>query len=273
MGPRPQEAMGPIVTLTTDFGVEDAYAGIMKGVILSIAPKARIVDLCHGISPQNVVAGALALEAAVDCFPPGTIHVAVVDPGVGTERAAVAVQGTRHTYVGPDNGVLTLALEADPVVRAVSLTNPRFHRVTVSATFHGRDIFAPAAGSLAAGADLGEMGEPLASLTPIPLPSPRTTGGAVEAQVIHVDHFGNLITNLRAQELKRLKEEWGPADLVTHVGFARIPSISRTYADVAPGSLVAYVGSSNRLEIGVRNGSAARLLGVGVGSSVVVAHS
>ena len=262
--------MGTIITITTDFGLEDAYVGIMKGVILSISPGATIVDLCHGISPQNVLAGALALEAAVECFPAGTIHLAVVDPGVGSHRRAVAVQGNRHLYVGPDNGVLTLALQKDPMVRAVSLTNSHYHRSIVSATFHGRDIFAPVAGYLAAGVDLAELGQPISALVPLPVPMVRRFPGMIEGEVIHVDRFGNLITNVRAEELSVLAQVNDFACLQVEIGSAHIPCISRTYSDVPPGALVAYVGSTDRLEIGVRNGSAARYLGASVGFPVAV---
>lgn len=262
--------MGTIVTLTTDFGLADAYAGVMKGVILSIAPEATVVDLCHGIAPQDIAGGALAVEAAVDCFPPGSIHVVVVDPGVGSQRAAVAVRSRRHWYVGPDNGVLSLALQADPMVRAVSLTNPRFHRAVVSATFHGRDIFAPAAAYLASGVDLMELGDPLDHLAPAPLPPARRTARGIEGEVIHVDRFGNLVTNIRAQDLAALGGPISAEEWTVHAGAARISGVARTYADVAPGSLVAYVGSSNRLEIAVRNGSAAERLGARAGWAVTI---
>ncbi len=160
----------PIITLTTDFGFRDTFAGVMKGVILSIAPAAQIVDLCHGIPPQDILAGALALEESAAFFPRGTIHVAVVDPGVGSDREAIAVETERAFYIGPDNGLFDLVVKKERLKRAVKLQNPRYRLPAVSATFHGRDIFAPAAAHLANGVALDEFGAPIAPLTELAIP-------------------------------------------------------------------------------------------------------
>lgn len=261
-----------VITLTTDFGLEDAFAGIMKGVILGIAPEARIVDLCHGIPPQDVVAGALALESAVGVFPAGTIHVGVVDPGVGSERAAIAVRTARSIYVGPDNGLFQFALELDPMLEAVRLTNPTFHRPEVSTTFHGRDVFAPVAAHLALGATLESLGEPIESLTPLPVLKPIVEGDVMHLQVIHTDRFGNLITNLR-QDIFRAWAGSGNDSVARFiVAGMEITGLARTYSSVVPGQPLAYFGSGGRLEISVRDGSARDVFGYshGIGIDILL---
>lgn len=255
----------PVITLTTDFGQADGYVATMKGVILSICPQAEVVDISHGVQPQAVQEAAYLLAFAAPYFPPGTVHVAVVDPGVGTQRRAVAVHCSRALCVAPDNGLLHLALEQDPAREAVELLESRFHRPEVSATFHGRDIFAPAAAHLACGADLREMGPAIAAadLCPLPLAHAEKDGaGRWQARVLRVDRFGNLITNLRAGD--------AAGSLSLTAGGVRIEGLSRTFADVAEGELVAYVGSGGYLEIAVRGGSAAERLGLKAGDPVIV---
>jgi S-adenosylmethionine hydrolase len=255
----------PVITLTTDFGQADGYVAAMRGAILSICPQAEVVDVSHEVRPQAVQQAAYLLAFVAPYFPPGTVHVAVVDPGVGTQRRAVAVHGGRALYVAPDNGLLGLVLAQDPPREAVDLVEARFHLPEVSATFHGRDIFAPAAAHLACGTDLHEMGPsiPVADLCPLPPARlQRDEEGRWQAQVLHVDRFGNLITNLRAGE--------GPPSPTIVAGGARIEGLSQTFADVAVGQLVAYKGSSGYLEIAVRQGSAARRLGLDVGDPVTI---
>lgn len=259
-----------LITLTTDFGLVDTYVGAMKGVILNIAPDAAIVDICHEIPPQDVMAGALALESAAGYFPEGTLHVAVVDPGVGGERAAVAVEARRYTYVGPDNGLFTLILRRDPVLRAVRLTNPAYRRHPVSATFHGRDVFAPAAAYLAQGVRLEELGEPVGALVSLNIPEPAESGGELTGQVLHVDRFGNLVTSVTADTWGRRSGGLDPSAVRVQVGGVGVGPIRSTYVDVAPGEPVAYFGSGGRLEIGVRNGSAAATLDAARGSAFTI---
>ncbi len=251
-----------IITLTTDFGLTDSYVGQMKGVILSIAPQVTIVDLCHGIRPQGVIEGAIVLESAAGCFPPGTIHVAIVDPTVGSGRAALAVQTDLGLFIGPDNGLFTAVLARWPARAAVQLTNPAFHRQPVSPTFHGRDIFAPVAAHLAIGTPLHALGEPATDLVQldVPHPEPIGSGEGLTLHVLYADHFGNLVTDLAADFFDRWRRQRGSGPIAIRIGDVRIDRISTTYSDVCEGGLVAYFGSSGRLEIALRNGSAADLL-------------
>lgn len=244
--------MPPIITLLTDFGTADGYLAEMKGVILSALPGAALVDAGHDVGPQDVEGARLAVARYWRRFPPGTVHVVVVDPGVGAERAALAVRSDDRLLVGPDNGVLSPALLM-PGARAVALPVP----ASAAATFHGRDVFAPAAAALAAGTPLEalgvEHGTPVVRRTPEPQ---RGADGAVEGQVIAIDRFGNAITNclgLRGGTLE--------------VGGARV-AVLRTYADGAPGELLAVCGSSGLIEVAVRDGSAAARLGLARGAAV-----
>ncbi len=255
-----------IITLTTDFGTADGYVGAMKGVILSLAPSATIVDISHDVAPHDVRHGAWLLAAAAPFFPPGTIHVAVVDPGVGSARRGIAVQTASAVFVGPDNGLFSPFLHER--VACVALTNPATQRDTVSATFHGRDIFVPVAAHLANGLPLSELGPAVDDPFSLPIPQPeRLPDGRLRAEVVHVDRFGNLVTNLKleqagtkAVELASVRVAVGDESLV----------VRRTYADVAPGTLLALVGSSGHLELAVREGNAAQRLGLGVGAKVAV---
>ena len=250
-----------IVTFTTDFGFSDGYVGAMKGVVLSLSPSATLVDITHGIAAQDVVGGAMALAQAVPLFPPGTIHVAVVDPGVGGTRADVVVEAGGFMFVGPDNGLLSLA--APPPRRIHRIDAATFRREPVSPTFHGRDVFAPTAGRLAAGLPPSAAGPPLPELVELDAPLVRRLGDRVEGAVTHVDGFGNLLTSLMASVI--------PPDARVEVlgqGGAFRPTFGTTFADVSPGALVAYVGSSGYLEIGLRDGSAAELTGAVRGSTV-----
>jgi S-adenosylmethionine hydrolase len=255
----------PIITLTTDFGQSDGYVGTMKGVILSICPEASLVDISHEIQPQAIRQGAYLLSAAAPYFPAGTIHLVVVDPGVGSERRPIVVRAERGFYVAPDNGVLGLALEQDPPLQVIHLTEARFQRPQVSATFHGRDIFAPAAAHLARGAEPGEMGATLSSADIVRLsaPSPqRLVDGSWQGQVLHIDRFGNLISDLRLGTPS--------PEMSVRAGQHHVGRVHRTFSDVAPGETVAYVGSSGHLEIAVREGNAALALGMEIGDPIQV---
>ena len=254
----------PIITLTTDFGLADGYVGTMQGVILSIAPGAVLVDLSHQVPPQDVRAGAFVLYQAVPFFPPDTIHMVVVDPGVGSQRRALAVRTSQGTFVAPDNGVLSYVLASEDVYEAVSLTNPAYQLPRVSTTFHGRDVFSPAAAHLANGVPLEELGPRAINLTRLPLPRPESTpSGDLIAHVMHVDRFGNLILDATASDVDDR--------VIFELGGRRVEGLSRTFADVARGELVAYVGSSqDHVEIAVRDGDAAREVGIGVGDEVLI---
>jgi len=252
--------MRRIITLTTDFGLKDTYVGVMKGVVLSVAPDAVVVDLTHGVPPQDILSGALALESAVDYFPRGTIHVAVVDPGVGTDRRPIAISTERAIYIGPDNGLFTLALHKTPVRQAVRLSNSSYFRHPVSATFHGRDVFASVAAHLAAGVPFHALGERIESLVELDVPEPMEQGDELRLKILAVDRFGNLITNLRRDRLDAWAER--TEGLRIELGAMEVRGIQSTFGDVAPGSPVAYFGSGGRLEIAIRNGDAAGFLGL-----------
>jgi len=253
-----------IITLTTDFGLADGYVGTMRGVILSIAPEARLVDLSHEVPAQNVRAGAFVLYQAVPFFPPETIHVMVVDPGVGSERRAIGVHTSQGLFVAPDNGVLSYILNSTDVYEAVSLTNPAYQLPYVSTTFHGRDIFAPAAAHLANGVPLQELGPRAINLVRLLLPRPESTpDGDLIAHVMHVDHFGNLILDATADDMV--------GKVIFELAGHTIDGLSNTFADAAGGELLAYIGSSrNHVEIAVRDGDAAQEISMNVGDAVLI---
>lgn len=256
--------MAPPVALLTDFGYADPYVGAMKGAILSVCPGATLVDLVHDLPAHDVLAGALALEAAHPHFPPGTIFVAVIDPGVGSARRGLALAVSGRTFVGPDNGLFTLVLGPDARVHA--LEDTRFFRSPVSPVFHGRDVFGPVAGHLALGRRLEELGPALSHTVRLNLPTPRRTVWGYEGEVLHVDRFGNLITSLTVAEVDSLAAGT-PAAVRTLIGSCAVPLV-RTYSDVAEGVPLALVGSGGRLEVAVHRGRAAQALGAGRGTIV-----
>ena len=259
--------MARVITLCTDFGTIDPYVGIMKGCILGIAPQVRLVDLTHQLPPQDRTAAALALDASVDYFPWGTIHVVVVDPGVGTSRRALAVQFDRGVLIGPDNGVFELVVERYPPARIISIEASAYRLEPVSATFHGRDVFAPAAAHLAAGVPLDELGPPVSDPVRLEMPQPQWRDSTtVVLTVLAVDRFGNLILNLREDALPRDRFE----ALEPGEGRPSISHLGTTYADVASGEALAYIGSSGRLEVAVREGSASQVTGLVCGDQVVL---
>jgi S-adenosylmethionine hydrolase len=261
------------ISLMTDFGLQHTYVGQMKGVIAAINPGAVVIDLTHAIPPQQIIQGAMALADSVEAFPAGTIHVAVVDPGVGTARRAIAAEIGRNKFVCPDNGLLTLILQQEEVRRAVQLDNPRWHRPSVSATFHGRDLFAPVAAAWSLGHDLAELGSPITTpLVQLPWPDPQIEtspqGTTVRGQVLAIDHFGNLITNVPQTAV--------PAEaLGVRIEFAGrcLTSIQRCYGDRAEGECLALFGSSGRLEIAIVNGNAAHELKAAVGEPITIRWS
>ena len=260
-----------IITLLTDFGVDDPFVGVMKGAILSVNPAAKIVDLSHGIGPQDVVQAGYVLVSSYLCFPKGTIHVAVVDPGVGSERRIIGVELDGHTFLAPDNGLLELLLQDHPITRAVWINRAELFRQPVSATFHGRDIFAPVAGYLSLGTDLADVGPIISDVFRGRVPSPtRTPYGLLQGEVICIDRFGNLITNIRAEDLATCIGKPDSAGCEVRAGERVIVGIRRTYSDVPPGKALAVIGSIGRLEIAVHMGNAAQLTGCTRGSRVFV---
>jgi len=272
--------MAPIITLTTDLGLTDAYVAAMKGVILGINPEAKLVDICHTIKPQNIPQAAFVLSQAYPFFPEGTIHVVVVDPGVGTRRRAIILKTKLASFIAPDNGVLSYVIqqssakpaggdfsqqrELEPGLEAVAITKPRFWRPTVSPTFHGRDIFAPVAAWLSLGLPLTDFGEVITSVTMLPLPQPyQAADGSIVGHIIHIDSFGNLITDLRGDDLPQAKQ-----GITIEVGNHLISGLSRTYADGS--GLLALIGSDGYLEIALKDGNASALLDAEVGDEVKI---
>lgn len=262
----------PCISLLTDFGQQDSYVGQMKGVIASINPEAIVIDLSHSIGAQQVAQAAIMLADAVESFPPGAIHVVVVDPGVGSARRAIAAEIGNQKFVCPDNGLLTLLLRRSEPQRVVRLDQSHWWRATVSATFHGRDVFAPVAAAWSLGHDVTEFGplhnEPLISL-PLPacsVESPDDLGNlTLRGEVLASDHFGNLITSICRSDIPREASE-----IQVEVGQTSLSDIVRCYADRPEGESVALFGSSGRLEIAIVNGSAARQMQIPPGEPVIV---
>jgi S-adenosyl-L-methionine hydrolase (adenosine-forming) len=257
----------PLITLLTDFGTQDAYAASLKGVILSLNPAAVLVDLSHAVPPQDVRAGAFLLAEATACFPPGAIHLAVVDPGVGSSRRALAARCREHYWVGPDNGLFHLIFSRAPELTIVSLENPAYFRPRVSATFHGRDIFAPVAAHLSLGVDLDRFGPRITDPVLLSFPEPVFGPAAIQGEIISVDRFGNLVSNIGAGDLT----SWsGDRDVRLKAGPLTIRGLARTYADVAPGEFLALTGSHGFIEIACARDNAARRLQAGVGLALEV---
>lgn len=261
--------MGTVITLTTDFGSADGYVAAVKGVILNINPLATIIDITHQISPQNINQAAFVLSTTFPYFPPQTVHLVIVDPGVGTKRRAIILKTPQAYFVAPDNGVLsyivrhyssTMGINAE--LEAIAITKAEYWLTPVSNTFHGRDIFAPVAAHLSSGVPLRDFGEPLSSLTILPLSEIRTeSDGSIVGRVIHIDVFGNLITNIRESDLPQRR-------FFINIGNESISGLSRNYTQGK--KLVALIGSSGYLEIAVREGNAAAHLNAAVGTEVKV---
>jgi hypothetical protein len=252
-----------VITLTTDFGTDDAYVAVMKGVILGINPKATIVDICHTVRPQNITQAAYILSTAANYFPEGTIHVAVIDPGVGTKRRAVLLVGPKSYYIGPDNGVFSyVASQSASRMHAFELTNERYWLNPVSHTFHGGDIFAPAAAHLSLGVAPHELGSPITSLSGVTLSRPyHHEDGTLIGKVIHIDHFGNLITDIMKSDMPKTRVF---VEVFGHI----IDDVSTSYEDEE--GLLAILGSDDRLEVSITKGSAASYLRAKIGDEVKV---
>jgi S-adenosylmethionine hydrolase len=248
----------PIITLTSDFGTADGYVASMKAVVLTVCPGVGVVDITHEIPPGDVLRGALTLEATAPYFPTGTVHLAVVDPGVGSGRKGVALASGGHFFVGPDNGLFTPFLDA-PGAAAYAMPEPG---PEVSTTFHGRDVFAPAAARLACGADVVSIGEPLDNPVRLDWPKAEATGEEIRGAVIYVDRFGNCVTSIRAGDLGI-----GTSYTVKATGMDVGP-LRKYYAEVPRGEALALINSMGRLEVAVNGGSAAETLGFGLGDSV-----
>ena len=249
-----------VLSITTDFGITNGFVGVMKGVIYGIAPDVKIVDISQLISAQNVMEGAYAMWRAVPFFPPDSVHVGVVDPGVGTDRRLIGLEARGHFFVGPDNGVFWPIIEDCEDAKIIHLTDRVYFRPRVSPTFHGRDVFAPVAAHLSLGVDLEKMGARINDPQRLRYPKPKEKGGTLYGEITRVDNFGNLITNIRRKDLDPFLESARP---VIEVGDLVIKKLSPVYADVEQGEPLALINSSDWLEIAVHQGRASRYIGLG----------
>jgi len=241
------------ITLTTDFGLEDPYAAVMKGVILSINPAARIIDISHSVKAGSIMHAAVLIKEAYPFFPKGTVHVAVIDPGVGGKRRPILVKTENHVFVGPDNGVFSPIINDHKQTVIIHVTESRYFLPDISHTFHGRDIFAPVAAHISRGIDPLEMGQAIDDPVPLELPVPEQRGDSLYGRVMRIDHFGNLITNVKKRDLE---EFLGPESSVIIAGKVVIEGLRSTYSEVRAGETLALIGSSGCLEISVNTGRA-----------------
>ena len=258
----------PIITLTTDYGTNDHLAGTLKGVILKIVPDATVVDITHQVNAYDLLDGALAIGSAYSYFPARTIHVVVVDPGVGTARRPLLVSAGGQYFVAPDNGVLSVIYERERDVVARHANVEHYYLQPLSKTFHGRDVFAPVAAWLAKGAQIGSMGDEITDYKKFAMPRPKAANGHVKGVVMRVDAFGNLLTNFRVEDLPAAAMAGGEIKL--QVGQHAVTRMVDTFAVGNKGEAVAFVGSSGYVEIGVNKGNAAQALAIGRGAAVVL---
>ena len=269
--------LSPIITLTTDFGIRDTYVGIMKGVILGINPNAKLVDLTHDIPPQDIYEAAFSIYAAHNYFPNGTIHIIVVDPGVGSDRHAIVYRTDNAFFVCPDNGVLSYLLqstenEAQQPINAVEIQNKAYYLSEVSNTFHGRDIFAPVAAHLSLGVPFADIGPPVQTLVQLPIQAPELSGDTLIGQIVKIDRFGNAITNISESAIAGL-ESASTGEIFTYeirIGSVRLNRLNRAYAESEIGKPLAIIGSSGLLEIAINSGNAKESLGLKWGDSIVI---
>ena len=263
-----------IITLLTDFGHKDPYVGIMKGVILSINPEARLIDLTHEVRAGDVLQGAALIRESYPFFSEGTVHVAVIDPGVGGDRRPIAVKTETHVCVGPDNGLFWPIITSHEQVEVIHLEDSHYFLSPVSDTFHGRDIFAPVAAHISLGKEPLDMGPTISDPVPLEYPEPRVKGEILSGRVMRIDHFGNVITNIHRRALERFL---GTRQPIIRVGNLMIEGIYRTYPDVEKGELLGLMGSSDCLEISVHSGKASERLEMDsegiIGAEVEVSRS
>jgi len=258
------------ITLTTDFGASDHYVGAMKGVVYAINPSAQVVDISHAVSSYDVLDGALTIAQAYSCFPAETIHVVVVDPGVGSARRPIVARSEKYLFVAPDNGVLSLVFECERRIHVHEITSDHYFHQPVSQTFHGRDVFAAVAGWLSKGVESANFGSEISDYVRFRMPKPtREEHGEIKGVVLKVDKFGNVITNLAPQDVPQLFSAQ-PGQFKICVGKHEITSLKTAYADGAPGEVFGILGSMGFLELSTNRGSAARALEVGKGTEVVV---
>jgi len=256
-----------VVTLTTDFGLEDSYVGTMKGVALRIFPEIRVVDITHQVTSQDVLEASLVLESAYRYFPTGSVHMAVVDPGVGTDRRPILVVGEEHYFVGPDNGSFTRVLSSETITAVYAIENPKLMLADISHTFHGRDVFAPAAAFVARGVAPEEFGSPVSDPVRVPLPEPKSYPDQIIGEVLYIDSFGNVITNVTKALFQGIARD---QPIRVQINGKTINGIERSYSTKVPGGVMALFGSSGLLEVAVAGGRADRRIGTGKGDTVLI---
>jgi S-adenosyl-L-methionine hydrolase (adenosine-forming) len=256
-----------VVTFTTDFGVEDHFVGTMKGVVLGINPDAQLVDICNAVPPFDVLAGALTIAQAYGYYPAGSVHLVVVDPGVGTSRRPIVADTGKHVFVGPDNGVLSLIFDRQERVTVRHVTAEHYFLHPVSTTFHGRDIFAAIAGHVSRGVDLSKLGDPVSDYVRLQLPQARLEDQRIVGEVLKLDRFGNIITNIPRRAVAHFTN-LNPDGFVIRMGSAEITHLRTAYAQAAAGELFGILGSMGYLEIAANRGSAVEITGAKVGDMV-----
>ncbi len=258
--------MSNIITLTSDYGLKDFYVGAMKAAMLEIAPNANLVDISHAIPPQDIMTGAWVVRNAAFLYPKNTVHLVVIDPTVGSDRNPIIVKINHQYFVGPDNGLFSLLID-EPVTEAIKITNPKYWRKDRSKTFDGRDLFGPVAAHLHQGVPMGEFGEPLEEIMEYHWAKPISDKSGIQGWVLHIDSFGNLITNIS----KELIDKTIPnKNVKIYVGTAILKRIVSTYSDEQDGNPVAYIGSSGMLEVAINKGNAAELLGISQGAQISI---
>ena len=245
-----------LITFTTDFGLTDGFVGTTKGVVRKINPAAQVIDISHQIPPQDIDAAAFVIRTSYRYFPAGTLHMVVVDPGVGSQRKIIAVETEQYFFLAPDNSVLKYIFHDEKIIRVINVANKQYFLQEISQTFHGRDIFSPVAAHIAAGVELKLLGDEIHDFERGKVLTPVIQPHKIIGHVIYIDRFGNLITNISNQLLKKVE------NIIINVGTIDIQNLSNSYADVRPGEAVALLGSSGFLEIGIRNGNAQRTLNV-----------
>ncbi|NVM56868.1 MAG: SAM-dependent chlorinase/fluorinase [Desulfobacterales bacterium] len=261
----------PVVTLLTDFGLQDEYVGVMKGVMLSINSSVRLVDLTHQVTRHDIMEAALAINASFRYFPKGSIHVILVDPGVGGKRKIICLRKEGYFFIAPDNGVLSLVIQDGKVDEICAVTNQAYFLKPVSNTFHGRDIFAPVAAHLSKGVDMLRLGQRLAlsDIITLDIPAPfLSSGHELVGNIISIDHFGNLVTNIDHETFERFRDEQRSEDIVIRLGKFKIQGVSKSYDSVQTGSPLAVFGSRNLLEISVNQADARTYFKANIGQAI-----
>lgn len=256
-----------IISLITDFGLKDNFVGVMKAVILGINPRAWIVDICHEIKPQGILEAAFLLRSSFKFFPSGTVHLVVIDPGVGSKRKKILVKTKNHFFIAPDNGVLSLALEDEPAINIIEITNDKYFLKPVSGTFHGRDIFAPVAAYVSKGEDIKKFGKSINSIKALELPQVKVDKQELIGEIIYIDKFGNLVSNIDKATLKNFI---GNKKFKFHIKNKIINKLSQSYSEGFPQEPIALIDSFDYLEIAINSGSAKNYLGVDKGTKIKV---